>query len=176
MGVRQVTFGTLRAGEAFAVLKTKIPPSMKIYEGDGENNCPGGEEPRIAVIRQVTGYLYGPQPKQAIAEARLGNSERRPLNRSDVVTPAVLEEAVSYGIDRSLDKSLSAGKLVGLDAADIIGFLHRHFVGLARTLRPHNVADHATEWFERDRPTIVDIVPLATEIKNSPYMLEGVRA
>jgi ATP-dependent 26S proteasome regulatory subunit len=182
LGMRQVRFGSLRAAEAWAVLKTKIPDSMPIHTGDdrapaGEGNDGNdGNEPRDALLQAVIGYLYGPTPKQAIAEVRLGNSERRLLNRSDVVTPAVLEEAVSAAVDRCLRKSHRAGRLLGLDAADIVGFLHRHFVSLARTLRPHNMADHASDWYERDRSTVVDVVPLADDIKNSPHFMGGVLA
>ena len=119
--------------------------------------------PRESLLRTVIGYLYGPKPKQAIAEIRLGNSERRSLNRSDVVTPAILEEAVSAAVDHCLRKSHKAGQLLGIDSADITGFLERHFVRLSRTLRPHNVAEHATDWFEREHPTIVDVVPVTND-------------
>jgi hypothetical protein len=182
IGARQVRFGSLKAAEAWAVLKTKIPESMPVFSGGaahtdrGERGASETNDARDALMRAVIGYTYGPNPKQAIAEVRLGNSERRMLNRSDVVTPALIEEAVSAAIDRSLLKSHRAGRLLGIDAADIIGFLHRHFVSLARTLRPHNIAEHATDWFERDRPTIVDVVPLAEEIKNSPHFTGGVLA
>lgn len=164
LGMRQVTFGSLRAGEALAVLKTKVPPTMPIYDGAGQDH----EEARDALFRAVIGYLFGPEPKQAIAEVRLGNSERRMLTRSDVVTPAVIEEGVSWAVDQCLRKSERAGRLLGLDVADVIGFLHRHFIGLARTLRPHNIAEHATEWFERERPTIVEVVPQVDERRAGP--------
>jgi ATP-dependent 26S proteasome regulatory subunit len=166
LGMRQVHFGSLRADEALAVLKTKIPPAMPIF-GEGNRKA---EQARSALFRSVIGYLYGPEPKQAIAEVRLGNSERRMLNRRDVVTPAVLEEAVSAAVDRCLRKSNRAGELLGLDAADVVGFLHKHFVHLGRTLRPHNVAEHATEWFERDRPTIAEVVPLVDDRRPAPFI------
>jgi hypothetical protein len=166
IGVRQVCFGSLRADEALAVLKKKTPDSMTIY-GEHER---GRAEAREALYRAVIGYLYGPTPKQPIAEVRLGNSERRPLNRRDVVTPALLEEATSAAVDSCLHKSDRAGRLLGLDAADVIGFLHRHFVNLARTLRPHNVAEHATDWFERERPTVVEVVPLVDDRRPTPFV------
>jgi hypothetical protein len=163
MGMRQVVFGSLRASEAVAVLKTKLPESMPIYGAHGTD-----EDRRAALVRAVISYLYGPEPNQAIVEVRLGNSDRRPLNRADVVTPAVIEEAVSEAVDRSLTKSDRAGRLLGLDAADVIGFLDRHFVGLARTLRPHNIAEYATDWYERDRPMITEVVPLADRRRSVP--------
>jgi len=158
VGMRQVCFGSLRANEAMAVLKKKVPETMKI-----QRHSRGDGDPRESLLRRVIAYLYGPEPKQPLAEVRLGNSERRVLNRSDVVTPAVLEEAVSSAVDRCLRKSHLAGKLLGLDVADVIGNLHRHFCSLARTLRPHNLAEHATEWFERERPMVTDIVPLIND-------------
>jgi SpoVK/Ycf46/Vps4 family AAA+-type ATPase len=163
MGMRLVVFGSLRASEAVAVLKTKLSDSMPIYGENGSN-----AERRAALVRSVINYLYGPEPNQAIAEVRLGNSERRLLNRADVVTPAVIDEAVSGAVDRCLAKSRRAGLLLGLDAADVIGYLDRHFAGLARTLRPHNVAEYATDWYERDRPMITDVVPLATRRRSVP--------
>jgi hypothetical protein len=165
MGCRQVNFGALRPSEASAVLKTKIPASMPIYGEDRD-----GQEARDALIRSVIGYAYGPEPKQAIAEVRLGNSERRYLNRADLVTPAVIQEAVSRAVSRCLRKSRGAGRLLGLDAADVIGALDRHFAGLARNLRPHNVAEYATDWYERDRPTIVDVIPLVSNRRPVPFL------
>jgi hypothetical protein len=165
MGCRQINFGALRASEACAVLNTKIPASMPVY---GEERC--GEKARTALIRSVIGYMYGPEPKQAIAEVRLGNSERRYLNRADLVTPAVIQEAVSRAVSRSLRKSRRAGRLLGLDAADVIGALDKHFAGLARNLRPHNLAEFATDWYERDRPTIADVIPLVSNRRPAPFL------
>jgi hypothetical protein len=165
MGMRQITFGSLRASEAVAVLHTKLPASMPIF-GAGGND----DERRTALIRSVIGYLYGPEPNQAIAEVRLGNSERRLLNRADIVTPAVIDEAVSGAADRCLRKSHRKGDLLGLDTADVIGFLDRHFANVARNLRPHNVAEYAADWFERERPTIVDVVPLANRRHPVPLL------
>jgi hypothetical protein len=92
------------------------------------------------------------------------------LNRADVVTPAIIDEAVSGAADRCMRKSHRAGRLIGLDAADIVGYLDRHFASLARNLRPHNVAEYATDWFERDRPTIADVVPLAARRHPVPLL------
>jgi hypothetical protein len=165
LGMRQIVFGSLRASEAAAVLKTKISPSMF-----SDSDSSGVEQLRNELVRNVIGYLYGPEPKQAIAEIRLGNSERRMLNRADVVTPAVIEEAVSGAVDRGLRKSQRAGRLLSLDGLDVIGCLDRHFASVARNLRPHNVAEYATEWFERERPTIVDVVPLVDRRRPVPFL------
>jgi hypothetical protein len=71
-----------------------------------------------------------------------------------------VEEAFSAGIDRSLAKSADAGSLLGLDVDDVIHFLHRHFVHLAKVLSPHNVAEHCPQWFENSSPHVTNVVPL----------------
>lgn len=155
LGMRQVVFGSLEAHETLSVLTKKVPEGMKI-RGAGRDSSAARE----ALLRKVVGYLYGPEPKQGIAEVRLGNSERRTLNRSDVVTPAVIEESISSAVDRCLRESNKAGRLLGLDADDVIAFLHRHFVNLARTLRPYNLAEHAADWYEQERIQVSDVIPL----------------
>ena len=52
-----------------------------------------------------------------------------------MISPALLEEAVSAGIDAALRTSRQQGRLVGLDAADVMQSLHRHFAELVPTLR-----------------------------------------
>jgi hypothetical protein len=157
LGMRQVLFHTLRAAEALAVLQKKVPAKMPVHARRGQPDA------REALFRQVLGYLYGPEPRQAIAEVHLSSSQRRPLNRSDVVTPALLEEAVSYAVDRCLRRSSDAGRLLGLDSDDVVSFLHRHFANLARTLRPHNLAEHCPEWFARENLHVVNVVPMHDE-------------
>jgi SpoVK/Ycf46/Vps4 family AAA+-type ATPase len=166
LGMRQVIFGSLCADEARAVLEKKTAEPMKLFDEETR----GRDAARDALVRAVLGYLYGPVPRQPLAEVRLGNSERRVLNRRDVVTPAVIEEAVSAAVDRSLRKSRRAGRLVGLDAADVIGALERHFTSLARNLRPHNLAEHAADWFERERPMVMEVVPLTNGRRHVPLV------
>ena len=114
--------------------------------------------PEDFTARVVT-YLYGPKPKQPIAEVQFANSQRRELNRSDLVTPAVLEEAISYGTDQALTKSGQMDALQGVDADDVIAFLDRHFLNLARLLSPQNIPEHCPQWFEDDPMHVVQIVP-----------------
>jgi hypothetical protein len=154
MGMRQVVFGALKGHEALSVLKTKVPSDMPLSAvGD-----PAAVRERF--FRSVVGYLYGPDPAQPLAEVQFTNSKRRTLHRADVVTPAILEEAVSYGVERSLRRSRRAGRLLGLDSGDVVKFLDRHFVNLAHTLRVHNVAEHCPEWFAREPLHVSHVVPL----------------
>jgi hypothetical protein len=156
MGMRKVLFGTLKGHEALTVLKTKVPNEMPVC---GNNGVSGSRE---GLLRAVLGYLYGPEPSQPIAEVQFTNSKRRTLNRSDVVTPAILEEAVSFGVDRCLQKSRRVGRLLGLDAADVATFLDQHFVNLAYMLNEYNVAEHCPEWFAHEPLTASKVVPLVS--------------
>jgi hypothetical protein len=87
------------------------------------------------------------------------------------VTPALLEEAVSAAIDRSLSRSARAGRLLGLDADDMVQFLDRYFSDLARTLRPHNIAEYCPEWFRDQSLHITNVVPLVQRRRNVASLL-----
>jgi hypothetical protein len=73
----------------------------------------------------------------------MSNSQHRTLDRRDLVTPAVLNEAVSWAKDRALQRSARARYLQGLNADDIVLYLRRHYRSLCQNLQPHNVAEHA---------------------------------
>jgi hypothetical protein len=160
LGMRRVVFGNLCIDEAYRVLETKVPDDMPI-RGSG----------RDALLRSVLGYLYGPEPKQGLADVRMASSETRVLNRCDLVTPAVLEEAISWGIDAALRASLSAGELQGLDAADVVGFLDRHYHALARTLTRFNLPAHCPEWFEHSAQEIATVTPLGRPVRRTVPVL-----
>ena len=119
------------------------------------------EQARMACVAQLLGYLVGPQPKQEVAEVALQNGQRQPVLRQDMVSPALLEEAVSAGIDAALRKSLQQGRLVGLDADDVVQFLHRHFAELVPTLHPHNIAEYCPRLFQKQSPLVRDVQPAA---------------
>jgi hypothetical protein len=157
IGMRTVFFGTLSVSEAAAVLAKKIPESLPIRARDGR-----GAGSRDALLGKVLGYVYGPSPKQGLAEVQFVNSERRTLQRMELLTPAILEEAVSAAIDQCLMESAEAGELLGIDGDDIVRFLHRHFTGLAHLLRPHNVAEHCPEWFAESSVAVANVVPLVS--------------
>lgn len=145
LGMRRVTFDMLTPAAMQSVLQTKIPPDMPIGPAGVAN-----ESARIACIQQICGYLLGPQPKQELAQVTLMNGQQRSVLRQDMVSPALLEEAVSAGLDAALRASRRAGRLVGLDAAEVIQYLHHHFAELIPTLRPHNIAEYCPRLFQKE--------------------------
>jgi len=160
IGMRRVTFGNLGLDEAAAVLETKIPEDMPIRGANGD-----AANARNELKNRILGYLYSQGASQGIAEVQLTNSERRTLHRYELVTPSILEESVSGAIDACLRQSHRAGELLGLDAEDVIRFLHRHYVGLARTLTRHNLPAHCPEWFEDDSIQVSSVSPLTRRIR-----------
>ncbi|HVS35718.1 MAG TPA: hypothetical protein VMS17_09050, partial [Gemmataceae bacterium] len=127
----------------------------------GDHATTGGDAAaRPAVMNQVLAYLYGNDPDQGLAEVRLVNAERRTLRRSDVITPALLEQAVSTAIDDCLRQSADAGELLGVDGEAIIRALHAQFVGLAAALRPQNLREHCPEWFAGETIHVEEVRPL----------------
>ncbi len=166
IGMRPVTFGTLTAHQARSVLEKKVPFDMPIRGDEPQDRA------REALLNETLGYLYGPQPRQAIVEVRFANSDRRTLDRAEVVTPAVLEEAVSAAVDRCLRRSHKTDRLLGLDADDIIGFLHRHFGSLAKTLRPHNVGEHCPEWFSAESLQVTSVTPLIDRVRPNGLLID----
>ena len=153
--MRRVMFGNLGIEEATAVLDTKVAHDMPIHGANGDLRAA-----RDQLRNRILGSLYSPNPPQAIAEVQMAGGERKLLNRYELVTPAVLEESISSAIDACLRRSRRAGKLLGLDAEDVIRFLHRHFVNLARTLTRHNLPSHCPEWFEDDSLQVASVAPL----------------
>jgi Cdc6-like AAA superfamily ATPase len=150
LGISQVTFGMLSAGQAASVLAKKIPADLPVRR----------RTERQAVIAQVQSYLYGNDPAQDLVEVRLVNGERRTLHRRDLVTPATLEMAVSSAIDECIRQSAEANDLLGLDAEGIIRALQGHYATLATTLRPHNLREHYPDWFTEDSLRVEDVRPL----------------
>lgn len=155
VGMRRVMFDMLRPAGARSVLLKKIPLDMPM----SPHGQPDGQA-RAALVAQAVGFLYGPQPKQEIAEVTLLNGQRQPVLRQDMVSPALLEEAISAGIDAALRKSMQAGRLVGLAGDDVVQFLHRYFAELAPTLHPHNIAEYCPRLFQKQSPAVRDVQPL----------------
>jgi SpoVK/Ycf46/Vps4 family AAA+-type ATPase len=151
LGVSQVTFGSLDAAGALSVLSKKVPDDMPLRGTDRNANG----EARQALFHQVLSYLFGDDPEQGVAEVRLVNADRRILRRRDLVTPAMIEQAISTAIDETIQQSADAGDLLGLDGAGIVRALHKQYQSLAGTLRPHNVREHCPEWFA-DQPVHVE--------------------
>lgn len=163
-GVRHYHLGSLSAGQARSVLEKKIHGDMPI--------C--GEIERDDVIRQVIGFLFGDEPDQGIAEVRLIDGNRRTLGRRDVVTGAMLEEAVSSAIDECLRESSRIGRLLGLDAVAVIRSLQKQYTSLASTLRPHNLREHCPDWFSDESIRVESVRPLTQSTRRSRmFALDG---
>jgi len=160
-GVRQVIFGTLSAGQAVSVLEKKIPEDLPLRNGA---TCD-------EVVGQTISYLFGEDPEQGIAEVRMVDGNRRILCRRDLVTGAMLEEAVSAATDESLRQSAAAGHLLGLDAAGVIRSLNKQFVSLAVILRPHNLREHCPDWFSDESMRVETVRPLATQSRRPRSLL-----
>ncbi len=163
-GVRHYHLGSLSAGQARSVLEKKIHEGMPI--------C--GETERDDLIRRVIGFLFGDDPDQGIAEVRLIDGNRRTLGRRDVVTGAMLEEAVSSAIDECLRESARIGKLIGLDGAAVIRSLQKQYTSLASTLRPHNLREHCPDWFSDESIRVESVRPLTQSTRRSRmFALDG---
>jgi len=167
LGMRRVTFDMLTPAAIHSVLQTRIPADLPM--------APAGRpdaSSRVACIQQILGYLVGPTPRQELAELTLMNGKHVQALRQDMVSPALLEEAVSAGLDAALRASRRAGRLLGLDAADVVQFLHRHFAELVPTLRPHNVAEYCPRLFQKESPQVRDVRP--TRLLDLHFSQEGV--
>ena len=165
LGVRQVTFGMLNAGQAASVLAKKIPHDMPLRDSNARDNGEG----RRVVMDQVLSYLYGDDPDQGLAEIHLRNGQRRRLCRRDLVTPAAIETAVSTAIDESLRQSAEAGTLLGLDGAGIVQALQSYFANLATTIRPHNLREYCPEWFAEEPIHVEDVRPLTRHARRPRF-------
>jgi hypothetical protein len=182
IGMRKIIFGNLSASGARSVMQKKIAKDLPLRAMEAISGMSRAEadklrayatdpQTREALVSKVIGYLYGPEPKQAIAEVTFGNGQRRMLNRSDLITPAILEEGVSLGIDRCLTKSRKAGYLLGLDADDVIAFLHEHYTGLPNVLSEANIAEHCPEWFADDAVRVTNVRPVTQRRRRPVAML-----
>jgi SpoVK/Ycf46/Vps4 family AAA+-type ATPase len=156
LGVRQVTFGPLTAGQAASVLAKKLPPGLPLRPSGA-----GREPTHDEIVRRVVAYLYGPDPDQGIVEVRLLNAGRRTVCRRELVTGALVEQAVSTAIDDAVRESGEEGELLGLDAEGVIAALEEQFAGLARSLRPHNLREHCPDLFADGPVHAEDVRPLA---------------
>jgi SpoVK/Ycf46/Vps4 family AAA+-type ATPase len=154
LGVRQVMFGHLGAGQAASVLLKKLPPGLPLRAADGR------EPTRDEVVRRVVAFLYGPDPDQGVAEVRLLNAGRRTIHRRELVTGALLEQAVSTAIDDAIRLSGEAGELLGVDAEGVIAALEEQFDALARSIRPHNLREHCPDLFADGPVHAEDVRPL----------------
>lgn len=135
IGMRKAIFGNLKFDGAREVMLTKLA-DLKVD--------------REAVASEVVHYLYESENGQAMAEVTFQNRNKRVLNRRDLVTPAILEEAVSSAVDQCLTKSRDANRLQKLSASDVTAFLDSYYQNLGRTITEHNLPEHCPEWFAED--------------------------
>lgn len=141
IGMRKAIFGNLTAEAASAVMLTK---TVDLQVKD--------------IGAEVIYYLYGSEEGQALAKVSFqGQFKDRMLHRRDLVTPAILEDAVSSAVDQCLTKSREAKKLQKVSAADVIEFLDKHFQHLSRTITAENLPDHCPEWFAEDANPVASV-------------------
>ncbi len=143
IGMRKVIFGNLDAEATFKVMMTKLAN----HKVDAEK-----------VANQVTNFLH--LDEKPMAEVGFQGGKKRPLFRKDLVTPAVLEEAVSSAVDRCLDASRKEGKLQKIATADITDFLDRHYNHLAGILTAENLPEHCPAWFAEDNARVIGVKPV----------------
>lgn len=132
-GCRQVHFGSLDRDGCISVLKTKITETTPVFGGS-----------RAQLISEVSDYLYDTNGDGVLAHVRTANQEMIPIRRNDIVTGAVLEEAVSQAVDECLRKSVDANELLGIDAKDVIKSIADRQRGIVDSLRPHNLREYVS--------------------------------
>lgn len=142
IGMRKAIFGNLKFDGAREVMLTKL----------AELNV---DQEKVA--GEVVHFLYESEDNQAMAQVQFQGGKNRVLNRRDLVTPSVLEEAVSSAVDACLTKSREAKRLQKLTAVDIMSFLDSHFQHLARTINEHNLPEHCPEWFAEDATPVIHV-------------------
>ena len=155
IGMRHVILGTLTAPGAASVLETKLLPGMK-YRGNGSP-----DSMKEDLINQVVNYLYaGDDAEQGVAEIRFLDNNRRLLCRRNLVTGAMLDEAVSQATDDCLKESSECGELLGIDAQGVIRSLETQYKSLAGTLRAHNLPEYCPQWFADEPLRVEHVRPL----------------
>lgn len=156
-GMRKAIFGSLSAGQTISILEKKLTLGLPLRRSRDFAN---GEAARHGEINRIAAYLFGEDPDQAIAEVRLVDGSRRPVHRRQLITPALLEEAVSAATDDCLKQSDEAGEMLGIDGDAVIGHLQKQFESLAVTLRPYNLEDYLPDWFTEETIRVESIRPL----------------
>jgi SpoVK/Ycf46/Vps4 family AAA+-type ATPase len=143
-GMRKVVFSGLSAAQAAGVLARKISENLPLLHRecyDTPADAWRGE------INRIIAYLYGEDPDQTIAEVRMVDSSRRPVHRRSLVTPALLEDALSAATDECLRDSRRARRLLGLDTGAVIAHLEAQFESIALSLRNYNIEEYLPTWF-----------------------------
>lgn len=142
IGMRKAIFGNLTAQATHDVMVTKTQGMNVNYE-------------RIAA--EIVRFLHESDEGQAIAQVVFRNKTERVLHRRELVTPSILEEAVSFAADQCMSRSREANRLQKVSAADIVEFLDKHFNHMARTLTKDNLPEHCPEWFAEDASPVATV-------------------
>jgi SpoVK/Ycf46/Vps4 family AAA+-type ATPase len=143
IGMRKAIFGNLNAEAAAMVMATK---TARIKNSNKEK-----------ITRETVQYLYEVEDRQAIAKVSFSNRTERVLHRRELVTPSILEEAVSYAVDQCISDSRETGRLQNVLAAEVVEFLDKHFNHLAGMLTPHNLPEYCPEWFAEDAVPVTHV-------------------
>ncbi len=143
IGMRKAIFGNLDSQATKLVMGTKMAAIKNV----------NAEE----VVAQVVSFLYEAEDGQAMAEVSFQGGKKRVLNRRELVTPAILEEAVSSAVDWCISASRESNKLQDVSGDDVVDFLGSHFKHLAKTLTRENLPEHCPEWFAEDATPVTNV-------------------
>ena len=146
IGMRKAIFGNLTAKATMSVMLTKL----------ADLNVDKKE-----LAGEVQHYLHADSEDQPIAQVKFHGGQERILHRSELVTPSILEEAVSSAVDVCMTKSREANRLQKVQASDVIEFLQTHFQHLAKTLTAENLPEHCPEWFAEDANPVQSVKMIA---------------
>lgn len=133
-GMRQAVFGSLNTDQARDVLQRKL--SGRKVKG-GEKKC----------VETVMDYLYDESDAatflKLMAQPKAGQQEQEVFNveRRDLVTGAMLDEAVSYAADQCLLKATQTNRLSGINSDSLIESLGKQYASLAQSTKSSNVHD-----------------------------------
>lgn len=134
IGSRQVHFGTLDQEETVSVLETKVGQRTPIQGMS-----------RSQFISTVADYLFSSDRKQPLIKIKFQNGHDRVINRNQLVTPAMIDEAYSAAVDHCLHHAVDDDGVHGLSHEVIISFFEKHFEGLSRNLGPQTIPDYFPE-------------------------------
>lgn len=147
-GMRRVNFRSLDRNQTKTLLNRQFGEKVP-FLGDKRDEH----------LETIEEYLFGDVPEQPVAFAKVaGSSGKRPINRSELVTPAIIEEACSSARDTCLRESVQADKLIGISGEAIVKKLDDHFTNMARGLTKHNLEEYLPHWFSDEPTHVTDVV------------------
>lgn len=147
-GMNQAFFDCLTEAQAKTVLQKKIDRKLPCESGTAGDN-----------VNKILGYLFGEKPDQTLAVAKFGREERQ-IERRNLVTPAIIDEAVNAARKVALRKSVERNKQVGIEADIVSSSLHKHFTKMALNLKPHNLDEYLPSWFAGKAEKCSGVMPV----------------